>query len=59
MVGQGEDSVETAEEEEPLHLPRLIIPRLILYAVVGLIFAAIDFYFLVYLPAVAILRALF
>jgi len=60
MVGQGEDSVESAEEEEEplLPWPRLIVLRLILFAVAGLIFAGIDFYYLVFLPTKAILGAL-
>jgi hypothetical protein len=60
MFGQDEDFVGSAEEEEPLlPWPWPIVFRGLVMALAFLIFAAIDFYFLAYHPAVAILKALF
>jgi hypothetical protein len=48
MVGQDGDFVESAQEEEPFFEPRPIIFRVILAGLAALIFAAIDFSYVVF-----------
>jgi hypothetical protein len=58
MVGQDGDFVESAREEEPFFEPRPIIFRMILAGLAALIFAAIDFSYVVFVSVKAMLGSL-